>query len=157
MEATYAEEIAADLISAAVLVVRHLICGQSLTSARVLVQLDDCGPARISALAAASGVSQPSMTELVGRLERENLVARFTDPRDRRATLVDITPSGRTQRLHLRRSVRSRVIELLEAMAVEDRATLNLAMRTASPHINLLTELAVHHPSSSGDRAPSTS
>jgi DNA-binding MarR family transcriptional regulator len=124
---------------------------------RVLVQLDDCGPARISALAAAGGVSQPAMTELVGRLERENLVARFTDPRDRRATLVDITSSGRTQRLHLRRSVRGRVIELLEALAVEDQATLNLAMCAASPHINLLTDLAVHHPSSFGDRAPSTS
>ncbi|MEY2524348.1 MAG: hypothetical protein QOJ66_2913, partial [Ilumatobacteraceae bacterium] len=77
MDATDGEQIAADLISAAVLVVRHLICGQSLTSARVLAQLDDCGPARISALAAAGGVSQPSMTELVGRLEREDLVARF--------------------------------------------------------------------------------
>jgi DNA-binding MarR family transcriptional regulator len=97
------------------------------------------------------------MTELVGRLEREDLVARFTDPRDGRATLVDITASGRTQRLHLRRSVRGRMIELLEALAVEDQATLNLAMRAASPHINLLTQLAVHLPSSFGDRAPSTS
>jgi DNA-binding MarR family transcriptional regulator len=157
MDATDGEQIAADLISAAVLVVRHLICGQSLTSARVLAQLDDCGPARISALAAAGGVSQPSMTELVGRLEREDLVARFADPRDGRATLVDVTASGRRQRLHLRRSVRGRVIELLEAMGVEDQAKLNLAMCAASPHINLLTELAVHHPSSSGDRAPSTS
>src|SRR5712675_1670568 len=116
MDVTDSEQIAADLISAAVLVVRHVICGQSLTSARVLAQLDDCGPARISALAAASGVSQPSMTVLVGRLEREDLVARFTDPRDRRATLVDITPCGRPQRLYLRRSVRGRVIELLEAL-----------------------------------------
>jgi DNA-binding MarR family transcriptional regulator len=119
--------------------------------------LDDCGPARISALAAAGGVGQPSMTELVGRLEREVLVARFADPRDGRATLVDITASGRRQRRHLRRSFRGRVIELLEALAVEDRATLNLTMRAASPHINLLTELAVHHPSSFGDRTPSTS
>jgi len=151
------EQIAAVFESAAVLAVRHLIFGQSLTSAWVLAQLDDVGPARISELAAAGGVSQPSMTELVGRLEREDLVARFTDPRDGRATLVDITASGRTQRLHLRRSVRGRMIELLEALAVEDQATLNLAMRAASPHINLLTQLAVHHPSSFGDRAPSTS
>src|SRR6266481_967199 len=141
MDAMDGEQIAAVFESAAVFAVRHLIFGQSLTSAWVLAQLDDVGPARISELAAAGGVSQPAMTELVGRLEREDLVARFTDPRDGRATSVDITASGRTQRLHLRRSVRGKMIELLQALAVEDQATLNLAMRAASPHINLLTQL----------------
>lgn len=136
-------------------IIRHLIHGQSLTSASVLAQLDDGGPARISELAAANGVSQPSMTELVGRLEREDLVARFTDPQDRRATLVDITTSGRTQRLHLQRSLHGKVIELFQALPDEDQATLSLAICTASPLINLLTQLAAHHPSL-GDGAPST-
>ena len=156
MDGTDGEQIAAVLESAAVLVVRHLIYGQSLTSASVLTQLDDGGPARISMLASASGVSQPSMTELVGRLEREDLVARFTDPQDRRATLVDITTSGRTQRLYQQRSLHGKVIELFQALPDEDQATLSLAMRAASPLINLLTQLAAHHPSPFGDRAPST-
>ena len=147
------EQIAAVLQSAAVLVVRHLSYGQSLTSALVLAQLDD-GPARISALAAASGVTQPSMTELVGRLEREGLVTRFSDPQDRRATLVDITASGRAQRSQVRRLVHDRVIELLDALPAEDQATLSLAMRVASPLINKLTQLAAQHPPSPGDRVP---
>ncbi len=138
MDARDGEQIAAVLESAAVLVVRHLIYGQSLTSALVLAQLDDGGPARISELAAANGVSQPSMTELVGRLQREDLVARFADPQDRRATMVDITTSGRTQRLQLQRSLHGRVNELLQALPAEDQATLSLAMRVASPLINLL-------------------
>jgi DNA-binding MarR family transcriptional regulator len=156
MDARDGEQIAAVLESVAGLVVRHLIHGQSLTSASVLAQLDDGGPARISELAAANGVSQPSMTELVGRLQREDLVARFTDPQDRRATLVDITTCGRTQRLQLQRSLHGRVNELLQALPAEDQATLSLAMCTASPLINLLTQLAAHHPFSFGHRAPST-
>jgi DNA-binding MarR family transcriptional regulator len=147
------EQIAAVLQSAAVLVVRYLTCGQSLTSVVVLARLDDCGPARISGLAAACGVSQPSMTELVGRLQRERLVARFHDPQDGRARLVDITAIGRAQLLRLQSSVHDRGVELLEALPTEDQATLSLAMRVAAPLIEQLTQVAARQPHPSGDRA----
>jgi DNA-binding MarR family transcriptional regulator len=152
----YGEQIAAVLQSAAVLLVRHLSYGQgqSLTSSTVLALLDDEGPVRISALAAANGVSQPSMTELIGRLEREGLVTRCSDPEDGRATLVDITASGRARRAHMRREISDRVIELLEMLPAKDQATLSLAMRVASPLINQLTQLAAQHPHPSGVRAP---
>jgi DNA-binding MarR family transcriptional regulator len=157
MDAIAGERVAAALKAVAVLVVRHLIHDQSLASAAVLVQLDDGGPARMSELASASGVSQPSMTELVGRLERDDLVARFTDPEDKRATLVDITARGRTQRLKLQRSMSGRMIGLLQALPAEDQATLHLAMRASAPLINQLTHLAAHNPSFVGHRAPSRS
>jgi DNA-binding MarR family transcriptional regulator len=147
------EQIAAVLQSAAVLVVRHLTCGQGLTSVVVLAQLDDCGPARISGLAAACGVRQPSMTELVGRLQRERLVARFHDPQDGRARLVDITAIGRAQLLRLQRSVHDRAVGLLEALPTEDQATLSLTMRVAAPLIDQLTQVAAHQRHPSGDRA----
>jgi DNA-binding MarR family transcriptional regulator len=39
------------------------------------------------------------MTQLVGRLERDGLITRRTDPTDGRATLVDISmPGGRCTR-----------------------------------------------------------
>jgi DNA-binding MarR family transcriptional regulator len=144
METSHGELIAEVLTAVAVLVIRHLTYGkgQNLTASQVLSLLDDDGSARISVLAAASGVSQPSMTELVGRLEREGLVTRFCDPDDGRATLVDITPSGRAQRLQLQRLVQTRVIELLEGLSADDQATLSLAMRVAAPRIERLTELA---------------
>jgi len=146
MEAKAAEQIAEAFQAAAVLLVRHVGYGQSLTSSVVLARLDDDGPARISVLAAASGVSQPSMTELVGRLEREGLVTRFSDPEDGRVTLVHITASGRAQRSRLQRSVHDRVIELLEALSAEDQATLSLAMRVAAPLIGQLTQVAEQQP-----------
>jgi DNA-binding MarR family transcriptional regulator len=142
MDTSDGEQIAAVLQSAVVLVVRRLSCGQGITSGVVMAQLDDCGPARISVLAAACGVSQPSMTELVGRLRREGLVARFSDPQDGRATLVDITASGRAHLLQVQRSARDRVVELLEALDAEDQATLSLAMRVAAPLIEQLAQVA---------------
>jgi DNA-binding MarR family transcriptional regulator len=150
MEVTGAEQIAAVLQAAAVLLVRHLSYGQSLTSSLVLARLDDEGPLRISVLAAVTGTSQPSMTELVGRLQREGLVTRLSDPEDGRATLVDITASGRAQRSQVQRTMHDRVLELLEMLPAEDQATLSLAMRVASPFIQQLTQLAASHPQSEG-------
>jgi DNA-binding MarR family transcriptional regulator len=148
VEATDGEQIAAVLHAAAVLLVRHLSYGQgqSLTSSTVLALLADEGPARISVLATSSGVTQPSMTELVGRLQREGLVTRFTDPQDARATLVDITARGRTRLAKLQKSTHDRVVELLDMLPAEDQATLSLAMRVASPLIDQLTELAIQQP-----------
>jgi DNA-binding MarR family transcriptional regulator len=76
-------------------------------------------------------------------LTREELVARFADPGDHRATLIDITGSGRARRPHLQRSA-------------EDQNTLDLAMHAASRQINLLAQLAASHPPSFGNRSPST-
>jgi DNA-binding MarR family transcriptional regulator len=158
VEAKSGEQIAAVLQAASVLLVRHLSYGQgqSVTSSSVLALLDDEGPLRISVLAAASSVTQPSMTELVGRLAREGLVTRFSDPADGRATLVQITASGRARRAQVQRAIHERVIELLEMLGADDQATLSLAMRVASPLIQQLTQLAARHPHPSGDRAPLT-
>jgi DNA-binding MarR family transcriptional regulator len=152
---TDGEQIAAVLQKAAVLLVRHLNYGQgqSLTSSTVLALLDDEGPVRISALTAASGVSQPAMTELVARLQREGLVTRLSDPQDARATLVDITARGRARRVKLQNSVHDRLVELLDMLPAESRAILSLAMRVAAPLIDQLTQLASKHPYSSVDRA----
>jgi hypothetical protein len=131
------EQIAAVLQKAAVLLVRHLNYGQgqSLTSSTVLALLDDEGPVRISALTAASGVT------------------RLSDPQDARATLVDITARGRARRAKLQTSIHDRLVELLDMLPAESRATLSLAMRVAAPLIDQLTQLASRHPDSSVDRA----
>lgn len=52
------------------------------------------GPLGIGALAAAEGVSAPTMTRLVDGLERDGLVRRGPDPSDARGVLVRATPKG---------------------------------------------------------------
>ncbi len=136
------DDIASALNSAVVLFVRHIAYGQSLTQNAVLGQLDDDGPVRLTALAAATVVSQPSMTQLIARLEREGLVARLDDPDDGRATLVAITDDGRAHRVTTRRTLHGRLNELLETLPADDEASLALAMRVAAPLIEQLSQQA---------------
>ena len=53
------------------------------------------GPIAIGALAAAEGVSAPTMSRLVDGLERDGLVERRPDPDDARGVLVRPTADGR--------------------------------------------------------------
>lgn len=66
----------------------------SRTATSVLASLRDTGPRRVTELAAAESVAQPTMTTLVVRLERDGLVQRGSDAADRRAVLVTITHEG---------------------------------------------------------------
>ncbi|MCU1605336.1 MAG: Transcriptional regulator, MarR family [Modestobacter sp.] len=68
--------------------------GLSLTAAATLSTLRRQGPTRLTELAVAEGVSQPSMTTLVARLSEQGLVDRHGDPTDRRAVLIGLTPAG---------------------------------------------------------------
>ena len=54
--------------------------GLSLTAAATLARLQRSGPARLTELAGAEGVSQPSMTALIARLADKGLVRRAADP-----------------------------------------------------------------------------
>ena len=140
--------IAEALDRGASLLVRHLAQGASLTIRAVLATLADDGPTRLTALAAATGVSQPAMTQCVGRMEREGLVIRIIDPEDARATLVDVTDAGRALRGELLESVHERLADLVDTLSPRDEATLGLAMRVALPIIEQLTTQATQQPSS---------
>ena len=130
------------------LMVRHLARGTSLTSRNVLSALAAEGPSRLTALATATGIAQPAMTQLVGRLEREGLVVRLIDPEDARATLVAITDAGRALRDELHQSLHEHVAELLDRLPADDQATLALAMRVAMPLLEQLTRDAAENPQS---------
>jgi DNA-binding MarR family transcriptional regulator len=148
------EGIAEGLERAASLVVRQLARGASLTSRAVLTTLACEGPTRLTVLAAAGGVSQPAMTQLVGRMEREGLVVRLIDPDDARATLVDITDQGVALRERLLQYQHERLAELLDTLNPDEQATLALAMRVALPLIEQLTRHAGEHPPVPADSSP---
>lgn len=62
---------------------------------RTLGILEAEGPMRIGELAAASRVTQPGMTRVLGTMVDEELVSRVADVEDSRARLIAITPKGR--------------------------------------------------------------
>src|SRR3954468_8850533 len=66
----------------------------SASAAFVLNRVCREGPIRLTTLATKEGVSQPSMTQLIQRVERQGLVPRLADPEDGRAALIGITAHG---------------------------------------------------------------
>jgi DNA-binding MarR family transcriptional regulator len=128
------------LSQATVLLSRHLLdrTGLSPTASAVLYRLHAEGPVRLTALASSVEVSQPSMTQLIQRLERKGLVARLTDPDDRRAALVTVTDGGRQLVLERQNDVREHLGELLTMLSQDQRDALDLAARVALPVINIL-------------------
>lgn len=121
-------------------IVRHLSDRQSMsmTAASTLARLEREGPVRLTALAAAEGITQPSMTQLVQRLERQGLVGRVNDPEDGRVTLVGVTDSGRELIAERRRTRRARLAELLAALPAEEEQAVTAALRTALPVVRRL-------------------
>ncbi|HVX45530.1 MAG TPA: MarR family transcriptional regulator [Mycobacteriales bacterium] len=69
--------------------------GTSRPQLSVLGALVRRGPCRITELAVLEQVAQPTMTALVSRMERGDLLRREPDPTDRRAVRVTITAAGK--------------------------------------------------------------
>ncbi len=61
----------------------------------IMCKLADEGPQRLGALAVAFGLDPSTITRQVQALEEIGLAARTTDPSDRRASILDLTPNGR--------------------------------------------------------------
>jgi len=61
----------------------------------IMCKLADEGPQRLGALATAFGLDPSTITRQVQALEENGLAARTTDPSDRRASILDLTDTGR--------------------------------------------------------------
>jgi DNA-binding MarR family transcriptional regulator len=111
--------------------------GLSLTSGATLATLERSGPCRLTALAASEGVTQPAMTQLVGRLAEAGLVARCADPDDGRVVSVELTQEGRDL-LAQRRAIRAdRLSVLMARLSQADQE----ALAAALPAINALANV----------------
>jgi DNA-binding MarR family transcriptional regulator len=86
------------------------------------------GPIGVSALAAAEGVTAPTMSRLLDGLERDGLIARGSDPSDARGVLIRATPKGTRM---LRQGRRRRIATLAEGLAGLSREELSAVTRGA--------------------------
>ena len=144
------EHITEALDQATILTMRHTFdrTGPSATAYQTLTRINREGPARLTALAAAEGLSQPSMTQLIQRLERQCLVSRITDPEDARAALVFVTDAGQALLSRHKQHRRDRLALLLATLSAEEEATLSLATRVVLPIIERLISSATSRASS---------
>ena len=126
------------------LTARHLSdrTGLSASAGFLLNRVSREGPARLTALAAMEGVSQPSMTQLIQRLERQGLLTRLADPDDGRVALVDITEAGQALIDERTQTRRERLAALIATLSPEDQAALALSAHVALPILQRLVENA---------------
>jgi DNA-binding MarR family transcriptional regulator len=130
------------LYGLATLIVRSTPRELSLTAASTLAVLERNGPQRITALAEAQGVTQPSMTSLVTRLEDAGLVQRQADLMDGRVVLVGLAEGGAEHLAERRRQGRDFVLELLGQLPEDELAALVAAL-PAIRRISLTTQEAL--------------
>lgn len=126
---------ASDLLEVVALVIRGVAENRdlSLTAAAALGSLDRLGPQRITTLAASEGVSQPSMTQLIQRLEQRGLVARTSDPSDGRVALVSLTSQGQAALAARRQRNAAVIAALLADLPEQDVRTLAEGLAAVLP------------------------
>ena len=136
---------------------RHASFEVPIGQARLLALVDEIGPARVSALADADHSSQPSMTTAVQRLESLGFAQRVPDPADARASLISLSPTGRTALAHLRQARVAVLSPVLDALDERDLARLRDAVEVID---ELLARATPPHPATphvaSSAAAPST-
>ncbi|BAB07763.1 MarR family transcriptional regulator [Halalkalibacterium halodurans] len=64
---------------------------------RVLLAVSEEGEIRMSELASKLGVKARTVTDFVDALEKDQLLVRLPDPKDRRATLIQLTEMAQVQ------------------------------------------------------------
>jgi DNA-binding MarR family transcriptional regulator len=95
---------------------------RSVAQVEVLQTLADLGTARVGDLAERLRLAQSTVSTLIGALMSDGLVTRESDPSDRRASVLALTPAGagevrQWERAHLRRLERA-----LGELSTRDRA-----------------------------------
>ncbi len=120
----------------------------SLTAAMVLARLDRDGPVRLTELAVSEGLSQPGMTQLVSRLERDGLVRRQASAGDRRGVLVAVTGAGTTLVASRRAERAAALHQMMSSLDDDDRA----AIAAALPALSRLVDAGRAAPSTENSR-----
>lgn len=92
--------------------------------ARALRVIGEHQPTRLGVVAQHLRIAPRSVTDVVDALEESGLVRRASDPDDRRAVLVSLSPRGRRLLATLEQTRRRSQDELFARLSERDRATL---------------------------------
>lgn len=107
---------------------RDSTVGLSPSLLSALATLEEHGPMRVSALAAAESVDPSVATRLVTALEEQRFVERRDDPDDRRACVVELTSRGRRNLERLWRERAAGLAARLERLDAKERQAIEAAL-----------------------------
>jgi DNA-binding MarR family transcriptional regulator len=98
----------------------------SQTSA--LSSVERLGPLTLGELSAVEGVRPPTLTKVVAALEEQGLVARHTDPADRRVSVVEATAAGSKLLARSRSRTDAYLARRVASLGADDREALARAV-----------------------------
>jgi DNA-binding MarR family transcriptional regulator len=106
----------------------------------IMCKLADEGPQRLGALATAFGLDPSTITRQVQALEEIGLADRRTDPSDRRASILDLTPTGREVLDQTRARRRNRLQEALSDWSESDLKDFGRLLKEFNTSLDRLLE-----------------
>lgn len=127
---------------------RRAFCAQplyrevSLPQLHVLITLREQGAMTVTELATVLGISAPSASSIVDRMEEHGLVERIRDEIDRRVVHVRLASRGQTVIEELVGLKRDQLHRILAAMSDEELATVVAAMEAVRRALTRSTESA---------------
>lgn len=130
--------VASQLVPRAALLTRLLarqLTGELSRPEISLLNTLQAGPRRVTDLAELEGLAQPTMTQLINRLERQGLVERARQPDDGRVVVVSVTEAGTAAYAGYRAQASVALGRYLDHMSDEEIGALVAATE-------MLTELA---------------
>jgi DNA-binding MarR family transcriptional regulator len=86
--------------------------GASLARTKLLMYVDRHGPARAADIADLFGLAPRTVTEALDGMERDGLVLREPDARDRRVKRISITPAGK-RAIETTEPLRAKLVDLV--------------------------------------------
>ena len=109
----------------------------SRTEVGVLATLSE-GPRRITQLAQTEALAQPTVTQLVDKLQGRGLVARARSGEDARVVMVEVTPAGTVVFEEVRAEIRANMREALADLPDDELTDLVHAAETLGGLIETL-------------------
>jgi DNA-binding MarR family transcriptional regulator len=109
----------------------------SRTEVGVLSTLAE-GPRRITELAQTEALAQPTVTQLVDKLENRGLVSRTRSGEDARVVMVEVTPAGTEVFEEVRAEIRANMREALSDLPDDELTELAHASETLGGLIETL-------------------
>jgi DNA-binding MarR family transcriptional regulator len=127
--ASLADELGATLVQLYTLMRRNILPLQiGLTQASTLLILRDSGPQRVTSLADAALVAQPTMSAVIIGMERLGWVRRDGHRTDRRAVVVCLTEEGENVVCELEAARSRALLADIETLPTKDLAALVAAL-----------------------------
>jgi DNA-binding MarR family transcriptional regulator len=106
----------------------------------IMCKLADEGPHRLGALATAFGLDPSTITRQVQALEEIGLASRQSDPKDRRASILDLSDTGRKVLEETRNHRRAVLQQVLSDWSREDLDEFGRLLKEFNASLDRLTE-----------------